>query len=372
MGINPRQFRRFAMPSYYQAHKQAIDKIIFAGVLLVFVYIFMKYLFPLTAPFIVGLLLSLAMEPLMSLFTKRFKMGRTVASIICLLVLIIAIGGVGVTIVSKIVSEAKSFIHSIPKHVEELSDILNSIAERFKSINALLPESIRTLFDDPLKSLVPFLTSSLGEGFKSGSWNVVTSVPVALVGLILSFVSALFFMKDKAIIFGWFREKTPKWLSERVSVVKDGMAFGILGYFKAQLIMMSIVGCIVIIGLLIIQYPYALFLGLIIAVIDALPIFGSGSILWPWAAVSFLNGRYFTGVGLLLIYGVVLVTRQTVEPRVLGDQIGIHPLITLMSMYIGIRLFGVLGIIMGPVVAITIKAIFEAKARQTQHHESLA
>jgi len=126
---------------------------------------------------------------------------------------------------------------------------------------------------------------------------------------------------------------------------------------------MSITSCIIIIGLVIIQYPYALFVGLLTAVIDALPIFGSGLVLWPWAALNFIKGNYATGAGLLLIYGVVFITRQSLEPRILGSQIGIHPLLTLMSMYIGLKLFGFIGIILGPAIVIVIKAVYQSQSK---------
>jgi sporulation integral membrane protein YtvI len=312
------------------------------------------------------------MEPLMRLLTKRAKAGRALASALCLVVLIVLIGGIGFSIVAKIVDEAKAFVYSIPNYLSDLGKVMDEAADRLNSLLLLIPEPVRDTLSDPMESVMPLVSSALGAGVKSGSWNVVANLPGALVNSILSLVSAFFFMKDRALIFNWCKERTPKWLSERLGVVRKGMAYAILGYFKAQLIMMSIVCCIVIVGLIIIQYPYALFLGLIIAVVDALPIFGSGAILWPWAAISFINGRFFPGVALLLIYAVVLVVRQTVEPRVLGSQIGIHPLVTLMSMYAGIRLFGILGIVVGPAVVITIKAIFEAQARQSAQLEPTA
>ncbi|MDR1639927.1 MAG: sporulation integral membrane protein YtvI [Clostridiales bacterium] len=354
------------MAAFYEKHKQAIDKVAFACGLLLTVYFFMIYFFPLMAPFVVGLLMALAMEPLMGLLAHKFKFGRTAASVICLLVLIVLIGGIGVLLVGKITMEARSFIRGFPAYLEDEAGLYARARRWGESMLALLPAGIRELVPTTGANVISIFSSALGNGVKSGSWNVVTNIPGVIVGFFLSFISAFFFMKDRAKIFGWLRDKTPKWLRERVSFVKKGMAYAILGYFKAQLIMMSIVSCIVIVGLAILQYPYAMFMGLLIAVVDAIPVFGSGAILWPWAVISFLNGKYFTGAALLMIYGVVFITRQTVEPRVLGSQIGIHPLVTLMSMYAGIKLLGVFGIIMGPAVVLTIKAIFEAKRHTSQ------
>ncbi|MDR1537659.1 MAG: sporulation integral membrane protein YtvI [Clostridiales bacterium] len=354
------------MTNFYARHKSALDKLIFAAALVIFVYIFISYCFSLFAPFIAGFIFSIILEPLLRMLTKRFKMGRTAASVVCLVILMLSMGVLSATIVSKIFTEAKSFLYSVPSLMEDMQDVIEESKKNLSNILTLIPESMRDALSNPSLSLVPLVTSTLGAGVKSGSWNVVSNIPGIVVGFVLSIVSAFFFMKDRKQIFAFASEKSPKWLSERLALVRKGMAYALYGYFKAELIMMSITACIVIIGLLIIKYPYALFVGLLISVIDALPIFGSGMILWPWAIINFINGNYSTGIGLLLIYGVVLITRQTLEPRILGSQIGIHPLLTLMSMYIGLKLFGVLGIIIGPAIVITIKAIYESQAKVRQ------
>jgi sporulation integral membrane protein YtvI len=345
------------MPNFYTEHKHWINWLLFIVILLVAVYVFASYLLPFFAPFVAGFIVALMLEMPVRLLSKKISRGK--ASAACLFMFIVIVGLLSATIVNKIISEARSFLVSVPNYVGDVGRIADDVRANLSGLIDLIPESLRDSFTEI--NIMPMITSSLGSGVKTGSWNVVSNIPGFFLNTILCLVSAFFFMRDRELIFSIVRDKTPSWFREHVSVVKKGMVFAVLGYFKAQLILMSITSCILISGLLIIRYPYALFVGLLIAIIDMLPIFGSGSVLWPWAAYSFINGNISNGIGLIVIYLVVLVTRQTLEPRILGSQIGVHPLLTLLSMYTGLKFLGVIGLILGPAVVITVKAVVHSR-----------
>ncbi|MDR2650320.1 MAG: sporulation integral membrane protein YtvI [Clostridiales bacterium] len=349
------------MPNIYTTHKARIDTALFVLGTVVFIYIFITYLYSFFAPFIVGLILSLVAEPLARFLNSRFRLSRGVAAGLCLLVLIIALSLLSATIVNKIINEARSFVYAIPYYVSQMSSILNGIVKNMEAFTAIVPEWLWLVIEKT--DYVTILSSGLGAGVKSGSWNIVTNIPGFMMTFLLSFVSTFFFIRDREAIFGQIKSHIPVWLASHLAIVKKGLAYAIWGYFKAQLIIMSIVACVLIIGLLITGYPYALFIGLLIAVIDALPIFGSGSVLWPWAAFCFINGNIVTGVKLIVIYLVILITRQSLEPRIVGSQIGVHPLLTLMAMFIGLKLFGVPGLILGPAIVISVKAVYESRKK---------
>jgi sporulation integral membrane protein YtvI len=351
------------VPNFYSKHKSALDKLIFVAAAFAFVYVFITYLFALVAPFLLGFLLSLVLEPLIRLMVKHMKLGRGTASALCLLLTVAAVGFAGATIFRKLVSEAKSFSYSIPIYITDIEKIIDEAKSNLAYASEIIPEPVREFFVESGRNLLPTLTSSLGTGVKNGSWSVVSNIPGFLMNFLLTLISAFFFMKDRELIFRRLISHTPLWLKDKMSVVKRGMIYALWGYLKAEIILVSIIACIVIIGLLIAQYPFALFVGLLIAFVDAVPILGSGLILWPWAAFCFFSGNFTRGIILLLIYGTVLITRQTLEPRILGSQIGVHPLLVLSSMYIGVKLFGVLGFIIGPVIVVSVKAIYETQTK---------
>jgi sporulation integral membrane protein YtvI len=145
----------------------------------------------------------------------------------------------------------------------------------------------------------------------------------------------------------------------RIFKTEKGLTRAMSGYFRAQGILMVMVGAISVIGLMFLRSPYALLLGLLFAALDFLPILGPALILLPWALVSMLMGNMRQAIGLLVIWGIITIARQVLQPKILGTQMGAHPLASLMSIYIGFRIFGIFGLILGPALLMICIAIFE-------------
>ena len=160
---------------------------------------------------------------------------------------------------------------------------------------------------------------------------------------------------DKEKIMSFITKQMPaKWMPKIINI-KNNLSSVLLGYIKAQLILMAITFVEVTIGLFIIGIDYAILFGLIISFIDVLPVLGTGTILIPWALFSLITGNYSLGFSLIILYGVVLLVRQFLEPKIVGGQIGLHPLATLSAMYIGLKVLGIMGMILGPIIVLVIK-----------------
>ncbi|MEF9895545.1 MAG: AI-2E family transporter, partial [Clostridia bacterium] len=145
---------------------------------------------------------------------------------------------------------------------------------------------------------------------------------------------------------GWIR---------RICAVKDDLFGALFGYVRALLLLMLLTFVELAIGFSLVGIDYAILFALIISMLDALPVLGTGTFVVPWAAYNLLIGDLHTGIGLLLVFAVVWTVRQLLEPHVVGDQIGIHPLLTLFAMYLGMRFMGVFGMILGPVTLIVVR-----------------
>ena len=141
------------------------------------------------------------------------------------------------------------------------------------------------------------------------------------------------------------------------------------GYIRAQLIIMSIVFCILLIGFVVLDVRFAVLLAFVISMIDAIPVLGTGMILNPWAVVCLLQGDFVTAAGLAGLYVIILVMRQFVEPRILSGQLGIHPIITLVAMYTGLKVIGIFGMILGPLTALIIINFIKVNRNQTEDKE---
>lgn len=349
------------MKHFYEKYAQAIQNTIFAAGFIIFIYVFMNYLFPYVAPFVFGLLLSLVLSPMTSFLEKKLKIWRGVVTLFSLILLITLVGGIGSRIVIKIIDEARLLFSGFSVYLNNLSNNYEALKSRYLDVISFTPSEFRNSVDGLIFSMISSLAQSFGSGVSSTTSNLVTSIPNFLISLLITFISAFFFIKDNASISYSLYKSSPKWLNEKYSLIKQGVLDVLAGYIKAQLILMLFTFAICTAGLLLLRNPYALFLGLMISVIDIMPFFGSGLILLPWAAISLLSGRYALGVSLIAIYLAVLLTRQLAQPHVLSRQIGVHPLFTLIAIYLGFKIFGLPGFFLGPASVVIVKVLIQAK-----------
>lgn len=349
---------------FYNANKDLINKIIFLTVFFLIIYIFVNFLFYYIAPFVFGYVLSLLLIPFVDYFDNRFKIHRGVSSAVFIVIVIFLLIILGTGIVTKIIDEIKSLSSNWDIYMQQLTRIVNNLNQNYDELLTFIPHQLSSVAETALTALVAGLTSALSSGVKQGSLNLVVSVPSFLLSTLLCIISLFFFTKDRKIIHKAIKNISPVWLSDSYRTIKNALINAVLGYVKAQLILMTVTATICVIGLAVIRFPYSLLIGLGASFIDALPVFGVGFVLWPLAFVSFISGSYSTALSIMIIYVIVILVRQFLEPKVLGSQIGLHPLLTLMSIYVGLKVFGVLGFIIGPMILVVIKVILESNNTQ--------
>ncbi len=341
---------------FYRENKSVINKTLMLAAFIFIVYFFLTTLYSYIAPFVIGYIFSLVLEPFVLLMNKAFKLKRTLAALLAIVLLLGGIALIGTKIVSRATREIKDLQTQFPSYTEIFTQKLDDVNAK---LTEFIPVEMSEVFDSAVSSLLTTLTDFLSGAVKNTSINFVSSLPMALTNVILFLLSTFLFIKDKHMIALGLKGFLPEWVSSGAGTIKKGFLKAIVGYIKAQAIIMSVSTAICILGLTIVRIPYALVMGLVIGFVDALPIFGSGAVLWPWALFCLLTGDYTLAVGLMIIYGAVFLTRQLLEPKVLSEQIGIHPLLTLMSIYAGLRLFGFVGFFAGPMILVTAKIIFE-------------
>jgi len=347
------------MSEFYQNHKRSIDRAAFLILISIVVYAFFTVLFTFLAPFFFGLLIALLMEPVIRFIVKRFKWKRWVASLVCLLIFIAILSSLGAWLVTTLFNQVSNFVEHAPYHIDEFSDWLDDINIRLQRVGDNLPEDWHI---PPIQEMALGLVTALfGEGMRDQGMRIAMVVPNLFLNTILMLVSAYFFMADRETIFDAVRKACPKWISKQMAQTRKGLSRAMGGYFRAQYILMAMVGIISIAGLLILRSPYALLLGLLFAILDFLPIIGTGAVLIPWALISLVAGNVQQAVGLGIMYGIITITRQVMQPKILGDQMGAHPLASLMSIFIGFRIFGLLGLVIGPSLLMIFVAIFETE-----------
>jgi len=347
------------MKEYYQKNRVQVNKAIFVVLFFIAMYVFVNYIFKYIAPFFIAYLLSVLLNPIVEFLVKKIKAPRWFASVFALLLLIFFLLSVGTNLVSTIVSQAQGLAQNLPSLIDQATDMISDISDRFSVFVDKIPEDFQNTFYDWIDKIVASLTSSIGGFFGGFSVSAVGTTINSLLAALLCLISTFFFLKDREVISRKIFEISPYGMRKSAQVLKKGIANAIIGYIKAQSIIMSVICVIGVTSLGLMKYNYALLVGIIIAAVDALPLFGGGLILWPWIIFSLITREFRQAVWLLATYGTIFITRQSLEPKILGDQIGIHPLLTLMSIYIGVRIYGVFGFLIGPLTIVVMKTILE-------------
>lgn len=339
-------------------YKRSGRKIVIFLAVIVIVYVaFRLNVLGLAAPFIIAWLFATLLNPVVSWFAKTFKVPRGIGTILSMLSILSGILGIITMLIKKLWEQIINFASTLPVLTDEIILQINSIEEKLGEKIHILPGgqdilNLDTLIEQILDSISAFLTSAIPT-----IYDAISKVPEIVLFIVFMLLATFFMTKDYYRIKNFIKAQFSDTIVDRVVIMQRGMIEAIGGYIRTQVILMSMTFTICLIGLFIFHVNYALLLGVIIAFVDALPVFGSGAILIPWAIYNLLVGNYTLAVGLMCIYGIIFITRQVMEPKILSTQIGIYALVTIMAVYIGYKTIGVLGMILGPIVVVTFQML---------------
>jgi sporulation integral membrane protein YtvI len=321
-----------------------------------------RYLLPILLPFLIGFLLSRLAEPILRALQKNKRLPRWVCSAASMLVLYAVLGTAIFFLCRALLTELQAFVTGLPEVLASLAGPMQGLREKLDLLAARLPDG-----------LGDSLTQWIDNLFRSGSvvaesvynWlfdlaaGTVSSLPSIVLFVVTVILSSFMLSSEWPGLRRALAKRLPEPWRQKLSSFLSRLKSAMGGWLKAQLKLLGICFGVLTIGLWILGVDYPLLFGAIIALVDALPVLGSGTILVPWAIVEFLQGQTPLGCGLMILYGVSSLTRTAVEPRVLGRQIGLSPVITLFSMYAGWRLMRVAGMILFPICAILIRQFTE-------------
>lgn len=312
-------------------------------------------------PFILGYLFSLLIDPLADRLQEKLKLPRGISAVLVIILTVGIVGGILTGIIWKIVAEVRSLYSQYPKIYNDIVQLWESFSDKYSKVYMALPVSIQNVCDDFGAQISAAVTDFFGKTpVMERAGNIAKSLPGIFIAMIVFFLSLYFMVTDAKVVSRAIHRIVPERLLDRFSAIREELKKYMGGYVRAQCIIMSVVFVIVMIGLTIFKKDYALLIAIGVAVLDALPFFGSGAVLWPWALISFLNGSVKLGVGLIIIYLVIVLTRQMIEPKLVSSKIGLHPILTLMSMYVGYRTFSIGGMILGPITLMILISFYRA------------
>ncbi|MBE3571654.1 MAG: sporulation integral membrane protein YtvI [Moorella humiferrea] len=341
--------------------------------LLLFYYILpaagaiVKALVPVVLPFALAALLAAIIDPVVDFIETRLKIGRGWAVIFTLLSVLAVISVAIFYLAANLIVELESLAMNLPAQARELSFILRDYLLRLQNFyfTGNLPVEVLNTLQSLLDNGVNWLKNLLGL---AAQWllTFISSLPELFISFIITLVATYFFSRDKEfILHALLSVVQPAW-RERMGAVFSSLGKAIIGYLRAEILLVSLQMTQSIIGLLILNVDYALTLAFLIGLADLLPIVGPGTVFIPWIVVEFILGHYGMGLALLILYAFIIILRQVLQPKLVAVSLGLYPLTTLIALYAGLKLLGVAGLVVGPLTLVVLKAFYRSRQGVTK------
>lgn len=317
---------------------------------------------PVLLPFALGLLPAKAADKAVSRLQKRARVPRWLAACVCVSILYILFFLVLWFLWQLLFRELSGFLQSLPSLVQSMSTPVSRLQTSLLRFAARFPDGIGAALEN---WILEFFRSGAGFGdtLYNSVFSLVSSVlrkaPDLAMFLLTALLSGFMLAVELPRLKTFWSRKVPEKWQKRWGLILEKLKSTLLSWLKAQSKLVFITFLVLTAGFLIIGIDYPLLFALLIAVLDALPVLGTGTILIPWSILQFLSGNTFRGVGLLCIYGAASLIRTALEPRLLGKQMGLDPLLTLLALYTGYHFFGILGVIGFPMGLMLIKQILK-------------
>jgi sporulation integral membrane protein YtvI len=316
---------------------------------------------PVSVPIIFAFITALFLETLVKVLQLKTKLNHRLAVLVIFISFLLFVGLTGYFITTKVITEAIKMIQNAPIYISEISYGWLHIEEKLTTAAKDLPEEVVDEISEQVQGFLNNLREDLVAYLNIDKVKaLLTNIPNYFVSFIVYLIALFLFLIDlprlREVMYSHFSEKT----SDKVHFMGSRLSYVIFGYLKAQFLVSVIIFIISLIGLLFISPDTALIMAFIIWVIDFIPIIGSILILGPWALFHLATGGIALGVQLAILAVILLIIRRTVEPKVMGRQIGLSPLSTLIAMYLGLKLLGILGFIIGPLLLIAFLSAREA------------
>ena len=313
-------------------------------------------------PFVASWILALMAAPLCSFLEKHIRLNKKWASAFVIILVLVLLAGAGYLLITKLGKELISFLSDAPTYYAYFQKAIKILGMKLNGMIAPISSDfgnqIQAVFDDLLSQLgaainkfAPQSVSMLG--------SAAANVTSGLIGSLVMILSAYFFIVDrdkmKMVLSKWL----PDDLEMQYNNIKGKLMAAMGGFFLAQLKIMGIVFVILLIGFFILRSPYAFLLALLISFLDLLPVLGTGTVLIPWALIVLVQGNFYQGIILIILYIVCLLARQLLQPKIIGDSIGMDTLPTLVLIYTGYKLKGMSGMILALLIGTIMMTLYK-------------
>jgi len=351
-------------------YKKAIINIIFSAIILVGFLLIVPRIWIYFLPFIIAWIISLCASPIVQFLEKRIKIKRKMGSAIVIISVIALIALLFYGIVMILINQLAGWITSFPDVIHSFNKIVAQIQYQLVERGFIASDKVKSFLNQSgtelMKSITEFAngSSKLAISFVS---DFTKQIPFLLIGIIVTLLSSYFFVSEKRENDEYLKKVVPEAIMKKIQLFKKTLQEALGGYLKAQFKIIAWVFLILVIGLFILKVKYTLVIAFLIACLDFLPILGAGMVMVPWAIISFLYHDFTLGVGLLIVWAVTQTFRQLIQPKYMGESIGMKPLPTLILLYFGYCVGGMAGLILAVPIGYVFINMIKAGAFHTTY-----
>ncbi len=357
-----------------EKRRSFIINFLYFSIFLALYFFVVKYLFGYLLPFVIATALAVFLQkPVRKISNKLHIKAHGVVSLLFVLLIVVTIVGVLGLIGYSLVSEVREFFVYLFSRFSSVEDIVNSLESVLKSAASVLPrnisvkvgELIANAFDNIGKGNESVDFAGVLSGSLSGAWNVVKGIPSAIVAFVVTIISSVFMTSEYDLIRDMILGMCSDEQGKKLVKTKQTVTLGIFKLIKAYSTLMLITFAEMFLGLNILKLlgaydgGYIAIIALVTCVVDIVPVLGTGTVVLPWAVYNFFTGNIGMGIGLVVLYAVITVIRQAVEPKLVANQVGLPSIVTIMGMFLGARLFGAFGILFVPLSIIVLKLMYD-------------
>lgn len=313
-------------------------------------------------PFVIGWIIALIANPLVQFFEKKLKIRRKAGTVFVVVAVISLVVLAGYFLGSKIVQETVGLVNELPQIWNSLEEDFRTIGQNLDILYSRFPKEMRESIvgiGEQMEGFVGDIVSRVGSPTIEAVGNFAKNLPTIIIGIIMCLLSAYFFVAEREYLNVHVKSHMPETITYRWNIMARSFRRAVGGYFKAQFKIEVWMYLLLVLGLWILKVDYAFLIAIGIAFLDFLPVFGTGTVLMPWAVIKILSADYKMAVGLLIIWCGGQLARQIIQPKIVGDSIGVPPIPTLFLLFIGYKAAGVFGMIIAVPIGIILMNMYE-------------
>ncbi len=346
---------------YWKVLVSLVFSLLFTGL---FIWLGMKCIIYFM-PFVLGWFIAFIVHPVVNWLEKKFGIVKKFGSAITIIVVLAAVIGVFFLAGKKLFNELQILMTNLPQMYGEFGQGIVNIKETLSGFIAILPESFQasgSALASDMNTAIGQVVNRISEPTVAVAGQLIRKIPALLIGTIVCILSAYFIVADRERLIEAVKKASPDPIVKRMSLAMYNLKYSVGGYFKAQFKIMLVIWAILIVGFMLLGIDFNFILSLFIAFLDFLPFFGTGTAFVPWIIYEILTADYKMALGLLVLYPITQIVHRTIEPKLLGDCVGLPPLLTLVLIFIGYKVGSVLGMIFAVPIGIVVINMYKAGA----------